>query len=93
MYFNARSLMPKLDELHVLMESNQPDIICIVETWLCNDIEDKEVDIPGYNAHRLDRNRQGDGIVMYTSENLLVNAIPGLSLNLEFLAVSINFDF
>ena len=70
MYFNARSLMPKLDELCVLVESSNPDIVCIVETWLCDVIED-EIAILGYNVHHLDRNRHGGGIVMYTSENFV----------------------
>ena len=59
MYFNARSIMPKFDELCAIVQSSQPDIICIVESWLSSDIENKEIDIPGYVLHRLDRNRQG----------------------------------
>ena len=31
-YYNARSLLPKLDELCVLAETINPDIICIVES-------------------------------------------------------------
>ena len=34
MYFNARSLIPKFDELCLLIETYQPDIVCIIETWL-----------------------------------------------------------
>ncbi len=92
MYFNARSLMPKLDELCVLVESSEPDIVCIVETWLGDDIEDDEIAIPGYNIHRLDRNRHGGGIVMYTSENLVANVVHDLTPDLEFLPVSIRFS-
>ena len=32
MYFNARSPLPKLDELMVLDEDSNPDVICITET-------------------------------------------------------------
>ena len=91
MYFNARSIMPKFDELCAIVQSSQPDIICIVESWLSSDIENKEIDIPGYVLHRLDRNRQGGGIVLYTSTDLDVNAITGLPSNLEFFVVSIRF--
>jgi len=28
-FFNARSILPKLDELKVLAEDNNPDVICI----------------------------------------------------------------
>ena len=73
------------------MEASQPGIICIVESWLCKDIEDKEIDIPGYIVHRLDRNRHGGGIVMYTGNHLDVKTIPDLPSNLEFFVVSIRF--
>ena len=33
MFSNAQSLLPKIEELRVLVYSNQPDIICIVESW------------------------------------------------------------
>ena len=35
LYYNARSLIPKLDELKMECVNRRPDIIlCIVETWL-----------------------------------------------------------
>ena len=37
-YFNARSLSPKIDELRIVCELEKPDIVCITETWLCDDI-------------------------------------------------------
>ena len=40
LYFNARSLIPKFDELCLLVETHQPDIVCIVETWLDHNISD-----------------------------------------------------
>ncbi len=86
LYFNARSLIPKFDELYVLAESQKPDIICVTETWLCINIMDNEISIPGYNVHRLDRNRHGGGILMYTSEDIVVSVDPGLSSNLEFFS-------
>lgn len=47
LYFNARSIVPKLDELCVVVETNNPDIVCIVETWLSSDILESEVALPG----------------------------------------------
>ena len=90
-HFNARSLLPKFDELCVLVESNQPDIICITETWLCTDVLDNEISIPGYNTYRQDRNRHGGGTLMYIKCELVVIDIPNLSPSLEFLPVSISF--
>jgi len=36
MYFNARRLCPKIDELRVLCDLEKLEIVCITETWLCN---------------------------------------------------------
>ena len=41
-YYNARSLIPKIDELHVIVEAKHPDAF-IVESWLSNEIQDNEL--------------------------------------------------
>jgi len=46
LYFNAQSLIPKLDELCALVEIHNPDVISIEESWLCGDIPDNEISIP-----------------------------------------------
>ena len=44
LYYNARSLLPKLDDLFVTIEThNFPDIVCIVESWLGHDVRDQEL--------------------------------------------------
>ena len=72
------------------MESYQPDIICITETWLCTDVLDNEISIPGYNTYRQDRNRHRGGILMYTRCELAVSVIPNMSPSLDegFLILS-----
>ena len=47
-YFNARSVIPKLDSLRAEGLVRTPSIICIVETWLSEDILDSEIAIDGY---------------------------------------------
>ena len=64
LYFNPRSLLPKFDELLILCETYTPGIVCIVESWLSEDIEDSELIIPNYQVLRLDRNRHGGGILL-----------------------------
>lgn len=97
LYYNARSLLPKLDELRATVTLEQPHIVCVVETWLSPDITDNELQISGYQLVRLDRNRNGGGIAMYVSDlfsfRVLLQSGP---YNLEFLAVilsSSNFKF
>jgi len=89
LYFNARSLLPKFDELAATIDALQPTVICIVESWLSEEISDSEISLEGYTIYRLDRNRHGGGVMMYvkscvTSELLLMG-----SPNLEFLSISI----
>ena len=88
MYFNARSLIPKFEELCLLVEAHTPDIICIVESWLCVDIPDSEVGIPGYQLFRKDRSRHGGGVLLYISDNFTADVLPSHN-NLEFLPVVI----
>ena len=92
LYFNARSLVPKFDELCLIVEAHNPDIISIVESWLCADIPDDEISIPGYQVLRKDRNRHGGGVLMYI-RNLFTATVlsPHYSNNQEILPVEICF--
>ena len=88
MYYNARSLIPKYDELCVTMEAHNPDMICIVETWLCPDVLDSEIALPGYQVYRKDRNRHGGGVLIYVRDNFVCNILPSAD-NLEIITVSV----
>ena len=57
LYYNARSILPKLACLRAEAVANNPSIICIVETWLSENISDSEISIENYQIARLDRNR------------------------------------
>ncbi len=90
LYYNARSLLPKLDELAATTEALQPTVVCVVETWLSNEITDSEISLEGYVTYRLDRNRHGGGVIMYvhscvSSELLLLGPE-----NLEFISISVS---
>lgn len=89
MYYNARSLLPKFDELATLCELHQPGIVCIVETWLSPEVTDSEISINSYQVVRLDRNRHGGGILMYVHDNLSYKIIAKGPDALEFLMLSI----
>ena len=64
-YFNVRSLLPKVSELQLLCLTENPDVVCVTETWLDVDVDDCEIEIPGYLCCRLDRNRHGGGLITY----------------------------
>ena len=40
----------KLDELCVLVEIHNPDVISIVESWLCANKPDSQISISGYHV-------------------------------------------
>ena len=53
-------------------------------------IMDNELSLPDYQVHRLDCNRHGGGIVLYTHNSLSCRVLlQGGPYNLEFLALSI----
>ena len=65
LYFNARSIIPKCDELRIICEAHKPDVVCITESWLSSDINNAELHISGYQIVRRDKNRHGGGVLMY----------------------------
>ena len=90
LYYNARSILPKLDELRAGVLFQKPDMICIVETWLSEVVTDYELLLPYYQIHRLDRNRHGGGVVLYVHNSLSCKLLlKGGPHNLEFLALSV----
>ena len=53
-HYNARSFFPKIDEFRAIPEAKHPDLICIVESWLSNEIQDNELVASNYHLARLD---------------------------------------
>ena len=89
-YYNARSLLPKLDELWAVAEATNPDVICIVESWLSHEILDDEIAIDNYQILRLNRNRHGGGIVMYTHSSLSSHVLSAGANGHELLIVPVS---
>jgi hypothetical protein len=52
---NVMSLVPKVDELALVVGNHNPYIICIIETWLKNQIPDDVVQTNNYTLLRRDR--------------------------------------
>ena len=91
LYYNARSIIPRLDELRLICSDTTPDIVCIVETWLRDSISDSELTINGYNLVRRDRNRHGGGVMLYIRDNPSFCVVYNDPENLELLSVKL-FD-
>ena len=90
LYFNARSIVPKFDALCSEVEIHKPDIVCLVESWLSDEVLDSEISLTNYQLYRLDRNRHGGGIIIYIHNNLTTELITKGAYSLEFLAVSVS---
>lgn len=88
LYYNTRSLYPKLDELVSLSSLHTPGIICITDTWLSGDIDDSEISITNYAIVRHDRNRHGGGVLFFVHSSLSYKVITK-SPNLEFLLLCV----
>lgn len=73
LHVNARSLIPKLSELKILVNKSKAAVLAISETWLDNSVTDSEINIPGYSVVRKDRNREGGGVCIYINSNLAFN--------------------
>jgi len=90
LYFNARSLYPKYDELCALSEVEKPNIICITESWLHDGNLPSECYIPGYTCVRCDRNKHGGGVALYISNDLEFQLLLHGPNELEFLLISVH---
>ena len=55
-YFNARSILPKLNKLRLLYADSSTHVGCIVETWLDDSVFDNGLTVSSYCLVRIDRN-------------------------------------
>ena len=79
-FMNVCSLRFKVHALTALIPKY--DILGTAETWLNSAISDGEVQIPGYNLTRCDReNRTGGGVCIYYKSSLLITPQPNLRLD------------
>jgi len=68
---NARSILPKLDELTALLSTTSADLVAITETWLHDDIDDGLLEINGFDIHRKDRiDSRGGGVCLYVNNDI-----------------------
>ena len=69
-HLNKRSVLPKHDELQLMLQNGQSLVFGLSETWLSDKITDSEVGVPGFHVFRRDRSRRGGGMMVYVSEQL-----------------------
>jgi ribonucleases P/MRP protein subunit RPP40 len=76
LYFNARSIINKREDLELYVFEESPDIIGITESWANEKIEDSELNLEGYTMLRKDRlsevKLRGGGVLLYIKSSLNV---------------------
>ena len=78
-----------MDKLCTLVESHKPLVVCLVETWLSEDISNWELLVLDYQILHLDHNRHGGRVIMYVNIRLSVKLLLSGPDCLELLAVSL----
>ena len=65
-------------------------MVCIVESWLSNGIQNSELCINDYDVICLDRNRHGGGVLLYINSVFIHSIVYSESSELELVIVSNN---
>ena len=87
---NIASLVKHHDELLVYMQSKSLDVLTVNETRLDISVLDCEVETPGYDIVRLDRNRNGGGVAIFIRENISYIVRQDLVIDaLELLCIEV----
>ena len=80
---NVRSLFPKVDEVATFVKTFNFSVFIVNESWLDESISDNDIQIPGYDVIRRDRNRQGGGVCIYIMSNLKYSILQGYGIDIE----------
>ena len=90
---NARSIVNKVDELTDLVNSLEPYLIFITETWLCSDISDSHLCLKGYSVFRKDRaDGSAYGGVLIAVKSTLNSSEIIINTDLEVMTVQIELN-
>ena len=89
---NLRSLNNKFNEVYTRLVGSRVDFNSYSETWLSGDTTANEIDIPGYNLIRVDREHKGGGgVCLYYKSNRQVDVVYNKSCqNSDILFVEIS---
>ena len=90
LHVNARSLLPKIDQIKVLVHSSNPEVLVITESWLKKNIPDSDIGIAGYNVFRQDRSSKAGGVVIFTKEHLQCSIATSKSVPKQFDLLIVN---
>lgn len=90
---NARSVLPKIDELRLCASSTNADIVIVTESWLTDNISDNLISLDKMNVFRCDRRfRRGGGVCVWIKSGFFPRDIVTSSSpsSVEFIAIRIS---
>ena len=73
LHININSLLSKKDEIRCIANKTKAAIIGITESKLDHIVPDSEVNFPGYDILRCNRNRNGGGVPCYIRKDFYFN--------------------
>ena len=92
-HLNCRSYVKKQEEVFQYIDENNPDILCITETWMDKSVPKGSHEPPGYFLIRKDRSEEfkdkygktgnGGGIAILYKKNLNIEIVDSSLKNIE----------
>ena len=97
-FWNARSLLSKIEEIEWLAIEAKPEFIGVVESWLNQGIDDALIELDGYNILRSDRTAESGkkmdgGLLWYYDADTSCTPMPELNYcdrNVELCVLRLN---
>ena len=91
---NICNVRSKIDDIKVLLNNSNLDVLCIVETFLDDEVDDILLEVPDYNFHRIDRDSRsgkasGGGILTYYKNDRDITCVE----NSDLISPSIECSF
>ena len=92
MLTNIRSYKNKFNEVLLFLKMEDPDILCLIETWLTKDVSDSVFCPPGFNVVRRDRDSRGGGVLLLIRSCISFRQIcvPGCFSHIELICVDVS---
>lgn len=76
MNINCRSILNKTEELEGLLLAYEPDVAVLTETWLHDNIPDKDVITQSHEIIRQDRSSRGGGVAIVIKKGTDYTLVP-----------------
>lgn len=81
--------MNKTNQLESVLLSHSPHVVVLTETWLHDEVSDKDLIPPGYKIIRRDRTSRGGGVAIVAKSSVQVISLIQ-SKDTESLCVKLN---